>query len=103
MRIVAYILFAMGSCFCVLNFHRSFLRYPWFRFRGGNKDEFHFVSAVPFIGSAIVVGALLIPGSPPWLIVIGVLIAAIDTGGVHWCVGTLTFMWIRERLRNKPE
>ncbi|MEM1084415.1 MAG: hypothetical protein AAGI48_09840 [Verrucomicrobiota bacterium] len=74
----------LGAVIGGLNFYLSFLRYPIYRLRGGQKKSYQFVSGVPGIGSlALFVGALLVPPSLPALVLL-CGIALIDTGGLPW-------------------
>ena len=102
MQIVAYVLLVLGGLLCVLNFYLSFLRYPVYRLRG-RQSEYRWASGIPLIGSALVVVALLILREPFVVVTIGVLTAAIDTGGLHWFIGTMVYMGVRELfVRRRP-
>ena len=98
MRIVAYVLLSFGGLLCVLNFYLSFLRYPLYKLRG-KQSEYRWVSGIPLFGSVFVAVALVILREPFGIIVFGVILAALDTGGLHWFIGTMAFMGVREFFR----
>jgi hypothetical protein len=95
--ILAYALLALGSLICIQNSYASFIRHPLYRRAGGAPDEYHHVSPVPILGSLFVGLGLvwLAPGG--WLLVAGVVLAALDTGGLHWILPVLCIELIRAR------
>jgi hypothetical protein len=96
MRAIAYASLGLGGAVCVLNFYLSFLRYPVHALRG-KADEYRWVSGLPLLGSALVVLSLSLVQLPIWALVIGVIVAALDTGGMHWFVGVLAWQALRQR------
>ncbi len=55
-------LLSFGGCISILNFYLSFLRYPLHVLRGGNKDNFQWVSGFPLVGTVFLLAALLLDG-----------------------------------------
>ena len=96
MRLIVYLLFGIGGFLCLLNFYLSFLRYPLFQLNGKAR-EFRWLSGIPLLGSALVVLSLLILQEPTWLIALGIGLAAVDTGGLHWFIVTMIVMSIQDR------
>jgi hypothetical protein len=78
-----------GGAICLVNFYLSFLRRPLFVLRGGKKEDFRWSSGIPLIGSLIVVLTLVFARPDVWLMIPGAFLAAIDTGGIHWFLGTM--------------
>lgn len=97
LRILAFVLFALGGLICLLNFYLSFVRYPLHRLRGRPADTYHWVSGFPLVGTVFVAVALALGlRDGAWLIASLVLIA-LDTGGPLWGVPYVAWMWWRER------
>jgi hypothetical protein len=86
---------------CLWNFYLSFLRYPLFRLNGGKRDEFRWVSGLPLVGSALVAVAALCSLSEPRLLWPAIGLILIDTGGLHWFNGTVTYHWLLDRRATK--
>ncbi len=90
----------VGGSICLLNFYLSWLRYPWFRLRGGRREDYQWVSGFPVLGSLLVVVAWAV-----WLrredslaLDIGAwTLAGLDTGGLHWFL----FDMVRQRLEGR--
>ena len=94
-KIVALCFFGAGGFLCALNFYLSFLRYALYSLRG-RKGEYRYVSGVPLLGSFLVV-ALLIPLElPNCARIAGVALAALDTGGLHWFIGTMAWQAMKK-------
>ena len=91
----SYALFALGSFFCGLNFYLSFLRVPLLRRRGVPLQEIQHVSGAPLLGSLFVLVGLPAVYAVPGLLPLGIVLMLIDTGGLHWFLGTMLFMAIR--------
>ena len=82
-------LFMVGGFFCLLNFYLSFLRYPLHKLKGGSGDSYRWVSGIPLIGSLLVAASLLVLNETKWVLVSGLVLIAMDTGGIHWFAGTI--------------
>ncbi len=91
MDIIAYILFSLGGFFCILNFYLSFLRYPLYRLSGGDKKEYKWVSGAPLLGSLFVGFSLLSHYDTKWMLILGLILIFIDTGGIHWFLATMFY------------
>jgi hypothetical protein len=101
--IAAYTLLGLGSLICLQNIYASFIRHPLYRRAGGAPDDYKHMSPVPIFGSLFVVLGLvwLAPGG--WLLVAGVVLAALDMGGLHWILPVLCIQLIRERRRGASD
>jgi len=82
-------LFCIGGCFCILNFYLSFLRYPLHKRKCGDTKEYKWVSGAPILGSLFVAISLLYFYPISWICILGLILIAIDTGGIHWFVGAM--------------
>lgn len=94
LHICAFVLIVPGGLMCLWNFYLSFLRYPLFRLKGGKRDEFRWVSGLPVIGSGLVAVAALCSLGEPRLLWPAIGLILIDTGGLHWAVGSLVYQWV---------
>ncbi len=94
MEIIAYMLFGLGGFFCLLNFYLSFLRYPIYRLAGGDKQEYKWVSGAPALGSLFVGFSLISPYTTNWMLISGVALILIDTGGLHWFLAIMFYYGI---------
>jgi hypothetical protein len=90
----AYVLFALGAFVCCLNFYLSFLRYPLCKLL---RREYKWVSGIPLLGSLLLVVAVAVLHESPLFFWGGIMIALIDTGGLHWFVGILLWMYLFHR------
>lgn len=97
-------LFAFGAYLCVLNFYLSFLRYPLYRRRGLPKESFKFISGIPILGSLIVFLLLHYTNLPPVMQYVAIGLIVIDTGGIHWAIGSIIYHsckallgWVRRK------
>ncbi len=97
MEIIAYMLFGLGGFFCLLNFYLSFLRYPIYRLSGGGKQEYKWVSGAPALGSLFVGLSLISPYVTNWMLISGVALILIDTGGLHWFLATIFYYVIFQK------
>ena len=79
---------AIGGWICLTNFYLSYIRYFLFLRRGGKKDEYKFISGFPLIGSTVVALTLVIAKPEFWVSFFFILIAGLDTGGLHWFIGS---------------
>jgi len=84
-------LFGLGGFLCLLNFYLSFLRYPIYRLSGGDKQEYKWVSGAPALGSLFVGLSIISPYVTNWMLISGVVFILIDTGGLHWFLGTILY------------
>lgn len=89
--VFAWLMFIAGGFVCGLNFYLSFLRYPVHRLLRLPKESFQWVSGAPLVGSVLVAISLLVLHSITWILVTGVVLILIDTGGVHWYAGTMLY------------
>jgi hypothetical protein len=98
LSILGYATFALGAFLSLLNFYFSFVRVPMLRACGRST---RFVSGFPLIGSSLLVAtAAILWGTRP-LVLSALVIAALDTGGIHWFLGVLLVAAIRARLRGR--
>ena len=86
---LAWTLFVIGGLFCLLNIYLSFLRYPLHKLKGGARDDYRWVSGAPVIGSLFVAASLLVLHDVKWLLVSGLALIVMDTGGIHWFAGAM--------------
>ena len=89
--LAGYGLLALGGFVCALNFYLSFLRYPLYRLDG---LPFRWVSGLPLVGSLFVVLGLCWLPLPTWVFWLAVVLAGLDTGGLHWFVGSQLWHWL---------
>jgi len=94
MSIFLATLFWLGALICVLNFYLSFLRYPIFLWRGGRKSEYKWTSGAPYIGSLFVLVGMSSLHETRWILIAGLVLILIDTGGLHWFLGSMLYQWI---------
>jgi hypothetical protein len=97
MAYAAALLLGLGGFLCCANFYLSFLRYPCHRLRGGTKEDYKWVSGIPLFGSLFVAVALLKFWSVTPILIPSVLLIVIDTGGLHWFIGTVLFFRLSRR------
>jgi hypothetical protein len=97
MSVVAWIVFGLGAFLCVTNFYLSFLRYPLHRLRGLSKESYRWVSGFPLVGSLFVGLSLLGLHDLSGMIPVAVVLILIDTGGIHWFVGTMIYQFVYGR------
>jgi len=95
-KIAAYMLFCLGGLICFVNFYLSFLRYPLYKLL--NK-EYKFVSGFPVFGSMFVVISLIFLWREPWILIPGLTLIAIDTGGLHWFLGTAFYYEVLKKKK----
>ena len=91
MEIISYMLFGLGGFFCLLNFYLSFLRYPLYRLSGGGKQEYKWVSGAPALGSLFVSIGLVSNYETKWMLILGLVLISVDTGGLHWFLATMLY------------
>jgi hypothetical protein len=107
LSIMGSLLTAVGVAISCLNFYLSVVRYPLHRWRGKPRSEFRWISGFPLLGSlGVVVGLVLMKlssGLPPTLVVaLALAIAVLDTGGLHWFVGSQVWRHFERRRRALP-
>ena len=98
MSIFLSTLFWLGAFICVVNFYLSFLRYRIFLLRGGRKSEYKWTSGTPLIGSLFVLVGLT--PETRWILIAGLILILIDTGGLHWFLGSMLYQWIARTDEN---
>ena len=94
---LAWIAFGLGALLCLTNFYLSFLRYPLHRLRRLPKESYRWVSGFPLFGSLFVGLSLLGLHDLSGMIPVAVVLILIDTGGIHWFVGTMIFQFVYEK------
>jgi hypothetical protein len=99
-RILLPILFCLGSFICAMNFYLSFLRFPIFLLRGGRKSEYQWISGAPFIGSVSAAVGLTSLYETHWILISGLFLILIDTGGLHWFLGTMIYQCLGRTDKN---
>jgi len=95
--IILYILFIIGSLICFLNFYLSFLDYPVQRLIHGKKKKFKSISGLPLVGSLFVAISLIFLYKSNLLLTVGLILIAIDTGGIHWFLGITLFYSLKDK------
>jgi hypothetical protein len=96
MPIFAYCLFGAGAYISLLNFYLSFVRLFVCRLR---QREYRFVSGFPLVGSLLLVASFFCFPSDHPMQPIALIVAAFDTGGIHWFCGTLLYHGLRAVYR----
>jgi hypothetical protein len=86
-----------GGFVCCVNFYLSFLRYMVHRMMGVKKEEYRWVSGIPVFGSLFVAISLFKFWQSPWLLALGISLIVIDTGGLHWLVGTIFYRQVLKK------
>ncbi len=89
--VLSWLAFSLGGLVCLTNFYLSFLRYPLHRLRGLPRESYRWVSGIPLFGSLFVGLSLLVLHSLPGILPAAIVLIAIDTGGIHWFVGTTIY------------
>ena len=97
---IVWILFGLGSLLCATNFYLSFLRYPLHRLRGLPKESYHRVSGFPLFGSLFVALSLLGLHDIPAMIPVAIVLMLIDSGGIHWFIGSMIYRFVHEKKRS---
>lgn len=94
---VSYAVFVFGSHISLTNFYLSFLRYPIYRLRGGDERAYKWISGIPILGSLCIVVSMLLINMPDWLWWLGLILALLDTAGLHWFVAVMAYMFVTQR------
>src|SRR4051812_25910506 len=99
---LSYTLFAIGSLICFLNFYLSILRYPVYWALGW---KYEWVSGLPVFGSLILLFAAISFHDSPLMFWSGIVMALLDTGGLHWFLGIMLYMLLfpRETMKGGDE
>jgi hypothetical protein len=92
MKYLLYIIFAMGSLISLLNFYLSFLRYGVYKLL---KKECKWESGIPLFGSLFLFVSLMFLYKNLWILILGIALILIDTGGILWFVAIMTYYKIR--------
>ncbi|HZX33242.1 MAG TPA: hypothetical protein VFF03_17960 [Rhodocyclaceae bacterium] len=80
---LAWAVFCLGGFICLVNF-RIFLGWVVHRLRKDPPESYRTPSAIPILGSLLVVLMLRTLGSIPVAKAIGIGLIVIDMGGIHW-------------------
>jgi hypothetical protein len=96
---LAWPVFIFGGILCILNF-KIFLDWAIYRLRKRPRQSYKHVSAIPIIGSLLVALTLRAFDAFPAVEAVGIVLIAIDTGGIHWsivgiCYQLLLALWRR--------
>jgi hypothetical protein len=89
-RAVGYFLFCLGGFICIVNFYLSFLHYPLYRLKGGQKTDYKWISGFPVLGSVFVIFSIILL-LDFWVLMGGIVLITIDTGGFHWFLGSMFY------------
>lgn len=89
--IFSYVILAVGILATCLNIYLSFFRYAIYKLKGGDKENYKWVSGVPLIGSLFIwiCTPLLMPY--PILLWSALTLTIFDTGGIHWFI--VSILW----------
>ena len=78
-----WVAFLLGGFICIVNFS---LPVRYYLNRWHKLPEDHYVSPIPILGSLIVFLTLRVLGQIPATKVAGIILIAIDVGGIHWMI-----------------
>jgi hypothetical protein len=84
-------LLGLGGFICCMNLYLSVVRYSIHRLRGGTRANYKYVSGFALLGSLLVALSLLKFYSHPVLLTIAIILILIDTGGLHWFLGSMFY------------
>jgi len=87
--IVAGLLLGVGGAICLINFYTSFLRHPLHRLRGREEEAYRPVSGFPLVGSFLVAVSLVALHVHAAILSVTIVLMLVDTGGIHWFVGSM--------------
>jgi len=71
--------------------------------RKSKPENYRTRSAIPIIGSLLVVLMLRTLGSIPAAKVIGIALIVVDSGGIHWALAGLPYILYRQMRKRKIE
>ncbi len=95
-EVLIYLFFAVGAWLSLLNFYISFIRMRLLTALGRSPRR---VSGFPLFGSVILVIGAVQFWDRRGLALTALAIAALDTGGIHWFLGTLLWMSLASRRK----
>ncbi len=99
MKIIANIIFCLGGFICCLNFYLSFLHYPLYKILK-KTEKYKWVSGLPLVGSLFVAISLFLLYQIKWILILGIILISIDTGGIHWFLGTVLYHELLKKKEN---
>ena len=102
---LAWAVFALGGFICIANF-KLFLNWAIHRLRKRPRESYKHVSAIPIIGSLLVALMLRPLDSIPAAKIVGIVLIAIDMGGIHWMILGLPYVAyrdIRKRMKRRGD
>jgi hypothetical protein len=67
------------------------------RLRGLPRESYQWVSGFPLLGSLLVALSMIGLHQIPGMIPVAIALILIDTGGIHWFVGSLIYRWLRKK------
>jgi hypothetical protein len=91
-----YLTFGLGALVSLLNFYTSWVRMPLLRALGRPP---HWVSGFPIIGSLLLAISAILMWEVRGIALSALVLAALDTGGIHWLIGGQ--LWRAHRCRQK--
>lgn len=89
-KISPFCIFGFAAFLCAQNFYLVFLRYRLYCFRG-RKGEYRNISGWPVLPSALMIYLVIRLHLPIWALVVGVVLAVLDPGGLHWLLGSVVW------------
>lgn len=95
--IILYILFILGGLICFLNFYLLVLDYPVHKLIYGKKKKFKSISGIPLVGSLFVAIGLIFLYKSSLLLILGLVLIALDTGGIHWFLGVTLYFYLKDK------
>ena len=101
MSAIAWFAFALGALLCIINFYLSFLRYPLHLLRGLPRESYRWSSGIPLFGSLFVALSLFGLHARPGMLPAALGLIAIDTGGIHWFVGTMIYQSVYGKVTGR--
>jgi hypothetical protein len=97
-EIAVWVAFVLGGMICVMNFSLP-VRYYYRRWKKFPRDSF--VSPIPILGSLFVFLALRVLDVIPAAKMIGMVLIAIDVGGIHWMMLGIAVQLCRQMWKGK--
>lgn len=83
-------LLLMAYALAALNFYIVVLRYPFYLWRGGKREDYRFFSVFAVFGNLCILLALLVfPYSvvaEPWVATLIIVALLVDLGGIPWAI-----------------
>lgn len=99
-EVAIWVAFAFGGLLCLMNFSLP-VRYYYRRWK--KLPEARYVSPIPLLGSLFVFLTLRALDVIPIAKVVGWILIAIDVGGIHWMVFSLTFHAVKALVKRPEE